>query len=1370
MIVRWQLIFGLILASLSQLQARKVADSSLQFPSKCPMLTECPMRAEPCDDDDDCSADAICCTSPCGKICTKQLFTGCQTLRMAAARRAKAFSDDDKAKKVRMPRCSKTGSFEPIQCDNEIASTCWCVDEAGFEKPGTRAPAAALVNCTAPKPCADHTCRMFCPYGFSVDKEGCPLCKCRDPCDDVHCPGTLQCHLEELACADPPCPPVPTCKKGRSLENVCPIGEPLRISDTVRPFLCGNEASKPQCPPLYQCLVQKGNDYGVCCPASLKIQKTGTCPAKLDAAAPCGTMCSHDLECPSIQKCCHTEECGMSCIHPENITECFHQKALSEVLAVSERAGRGYVPQCTDDGQFEPKQCSRNGLVCWCVDRLGRKIKGSMGAAENVNCSMVESRYVTVARSIDKNTISCEEMECAQVCEYGFKLDENGCHTCKCDDPCAGYTCPEDEECVNVKEASCTDFLCPSLPVCRPKAVYANPCASGTPLTDELRGAPVACARTSAQGVVCPANFECTAVAGSTQAVCCPMGEESVQSGDQEVEESEDYPAEAEQQRQQTMCEYLHDFSESMEGTRDGMKLALPTPECDENGNYLAQQCDQGLCWCVDNFGTEIPNTKAEGLPKTNCTDLRESMECLDLTCRMGCEYGFVLNQDTGCPNCQCRDPCSSVTCKENEQCQLVEVSCRDHYCPPVPACLPKKVGQCPYLIPATSTSCNFQCSSDLACNGTMRCCSNGCGTQCTEPLLLTGCQHSRLLAEHHAREAGIPVSKAYIPACSEDGSWSSKQCDVTECWCVDERGIEISKSRTKDKEMQCENVSEEKVGDCAQIQCEEECEHGVELDENGCRTCRCVDPCSKISCRGEGEACRTVAIECVSEDCPSVPVCLPQKENPCQNGNPLLGPSGEEVICGPGQETCPSSHKCQLSPVGEYAVCCPKPRDVCFEPLDKGEPCDDSEEESRNFTRYHFNPSTNKCENFIYTGCGGNHNNFHTEGLCNGVCPVLSQCERLREKNQRTSQRLKKPTFLPRCDIETGNWLPVQCLEHVGVCWCVNPKGEPLKGTLIRGKEPECSFRKARGRSRDGLGFEGATGGSGEVQDLVLEELMQQLSAYTEEEDNKKQEHDEVGNFEIPSKTRCEALGGQCDSDGKFLPLQCEKEICWCVNEAGNQIPNTNTFVRGDSSCVFTPIEAAEVTLGFKGQYDDITAERIVSQMTKIINNLHGNINSEGLEIDLNPGELYVKVSLIGSNKVDVGYKIEQMIMNRLLPPGFSPDISRSRVTFKQNKEDHDRLQDNVLALEHREIVSQSPVSVVAPYHTALIVIAAASAFVICVLTLLMVLYRRKINSLAAQKAIEEDRYLAANSHRPIYIELPSEKQNGDDKKEQCT
>lgn len=124
-----------------------------------------------------------------------------------------------------------------------------------------------------------------------------------------------------------------------------------------------------------------------------------------------------------------------------------------------------------------------------------------------------------------------------------------------------------------------------------------------------------------------------------------------------------------------------------MEGTREGMRLAIPPPTCDQDGNYIATQCYEGDCWCVDNFGTEIPRTRGQGNSSQNCEELRQTMDCLDLTCRMGCEYGFLLSDETGCPQCQCRDPCGGVKCKDDEQCQLVEVSCKDHYCPPVPAC-----------------------------------------------------------------------------------------------------------------------------------------------------------------------------------------------------------------------------------------------------------------------------------------------------------------------------------------------------------------------------------------------------------------------------------------------------------------------------------------------------------------------------------------------------------------------------------------------------------------------------------------------------------------------------------------------------------
>jgi hypothetical protein len=40
-------------------------------------------------------------------------------------------------------------------------------------------------------------------------------------------------------------------------------------------------------------------------------------------------------------------------------------------------------------------------------------------------------------------------------------------------------------------------------------------------------------------------------------------------------------------------------------------------------------------------------------------------------------------------------------------------------------------------------------------------------------------------------------------------------------------------------------------------------------------------------------------------------------------------------------------------------------------------------------FSRYFYNNETKKCEEFIYGGCDGNENNFETEEVCNSKCVV---------------------------------------------------------------------------------------------------------------------------------------------------------------------------------------------------------------------------------------------------------------------------------------------------------------------------------------------------------------------------------------------
>nr|CAD7194476.1 unnamed protein product [Timema douglasi] len=1335
---------------------------------RCPALEEwgvCPVPANRCLSDEECGGREKCCATACGPACVKSLFTGCEQVQMEATRQARALGPDGTA--VRIPRCNSLGDFDEVQC-NAKGSLCWCVDKAGFELEGTRVSERALVNCSNPRNCGGAQCRMLCPHGFALQEDGCPKCECRDPCSEVKCLGSMRCEVEDVACASQPCPPVPKCKRGRSLENICPTGSPLTITDSDRPFLCGTAPGRPNCPPLFSCFVQSGHDYGVCCPSSFELQKPGSCPAK-SATDECGMSCEHDLECSSMQKCCTTDNCGKHCTQPQNVTVCLQQKMLAELLVMNEKEGKGYVPQCSAlTGEFEPRQCSRNGLVCWCVDIKGNKQPGSMGPMKAVICP--EERQMGRSASV------CDTNLCAQMCEYGFKVDSQGCPTCECDDPCQGFQCGPEEQCVALRDDTCTDFLCPTLPVCR-----ANPCKSG-PLKDPLTGELVTCTETQttcAAGHTCSQGFCCAddednGIIERQDAAVSKSGECPVEvmesCGDAiECETDEDCPGDMKcclteecggvcagpvsEERPPSMCEYLRDFPTKMEGTRDGMRLAIPTPSCHNNGSYEYTQCvevdGRKECWCVDGYGTEIPDTRSAGAISVNCIALRQQLDCLDVSCRLGCDYGFVLDPQSRCPQCECRNPCEVANCEEGSECQIVEVNCQDDYCPPVPACLPKKSGQCPYLIPVRSGSCDFECKSDLNCNSTAKCCSNGCGTLCVEPVIMTACQHQRAILQHKAHEMGIPARQMYTPQCNNhDGSFELVQChpQTRQCWCVDQSGEEVPGTRAPpDVQPSCKAPVE-----CPLVNCSVNCEHGYQLDSQGCRTCSCKDPCKELSCREDGESCRLVEVTCVDQPCPPIPMCLPHRENPCQGGHPLLHPGSNDVVqCGPTETTCPSSHKCHLSPLGEYAVCCPKPRDVCFEKRDEG-PCN-----TNKTTRWFFNTDNNRCEEFQYGGCAGNQNNFVSQQICNAVCPVLSQCERLREKNQKMSERYKKATFLPRCDSETGRWLPVQCLDHVGVCWCSDKDGEPIKGTLTRNEQPICNFRQARRRMHvDKTSF-------------AMEELLK-----------------EVGLMEDPErKTRCQALrelmtatnslyAVECDAHGRFAPTQCyprdsEKfPECWCVDEAGNQLPNTTTFKKGAKICLPVPIEAVEVKLGFYNYHNKTTEKLLESELKSILQGLGAKLKNDLIEVEIMPDVIYVHFSIIGNNKVDAAYYLEEMVKSEKVYIKLGPyspviaDITKSRFSQKLLEDTNNpmALADRVIALEHREVVSQSTISEVKPYQTAIIVLTAGSAFIICILILVIALYRRKMSStgldgssLSRKSAELGDNFFQRTS--PVYV-----------------
>lgn len=184
--------------------------------------------------------------------------------------------------------------------------------------------------------------------------------------------------------------------------------------------------------------------------------------------------------------------------------------------------------------------------------------------------------------------------------------------------------------------------------------------------------------------------------------------------------------------------------------------------------------------------------------------------------------------------------------------------------------------------------ACEWACRFDAECGPSERCCATGCGTACTKAVHQTACQQRRALAIHDAAESGNPPADSWIPACKEDGSYEDVQCKNSEreCWCVDPTGNEVRHYcfcrfiyRNKTKNIFTKQIHFQIPGTrsanstlscsapskCPEITCNDielQCPHSRKLDDKGCPTCECRDPCAEAKCRDD-EKCELMKLDC---------------------------------------------------------------------------------------------------------------------------------------------------------------------------------------------------------------------------------------------------------------------------------------------------------------------------------------------------------------------------------------------------------------------------------------------------------------------------------------------------------------------------
>jgi Thyroglobulin type-1 repeat/Antistasin family len=585
-----------------------------------------------------------------------------------------------------------------------------------------------------------------------------------------------------------------------------------------------------------------------------------------------------------------------------------------------------------------------------------------------------------------------------------------------------------------------------------------------------------------------------------------------------------------------------------------------------------------------------------------------------------------------------------------------------------------------------------------------------------------------------------MPAKQKYIAQCNDDGSWKTIQCGPGACWCVDDRGNEKSGTRTNDKVPNC-SVSKE---NCPQPKCKA-CEHGYEFDDNGCKTCQCKDLCKDIKCPLD-EQCELVQVECISSNnntqpCPRMPICTPIRDSICTEGLPLKQ-NAREINCGPEADVCPTTHSCNLNPITKRGVCCAKSRDVCFESIDSI--CTLSEEDAgESVVKYRFNPRVNKCTPVRLSKTKNSSciskNLFHNEKACRSVCPVLSQCERLRLKNSIAARRRADKSdiwFKPICDPENGHWSAVQCIgentnDNTRVCWCADKKGSPIKGSLTKGSEPTCNHRQARRRMQV------------DEADPMMEELIRQITFLTDEnnfldeEETKNEQMVAVTEriFEISelsgesskkliaSTTRCDALRStahfdvNCDEGGNFYPTQCNYETCWCVDEAGNQLPWSSTFRKSSKKCQNTPLDAVEVELHLTNP-NEVKLRNLYDVLVEDLKNLVGEGFVNFRVQENSDGSVTMKFDLIDDKKVNQAFAIEEMSkeQNLFLFHGMlKTDVTQSKFSHRVPMTNLTDAQKASLGIPQNT------------FHTIVFIMATSSAFIISILVIYVMLKKGK-------------------------------------------
>ncbi|XP_006821660.1 uncharacterized protein LOC100371432 [Saccoglossus kowalevskii] len=716
------------------------------------------------------------------------------------------------------------------------------------------------------------TCTLKCVNGYATDRTGCEICKCKKT--EAECP-ELSIHIcskkstcsydlatdengcEICACKKPvTCPPVNhyTCPK------VCHYGY---ATDHTGCSICQCVSTSSKCPTInpFTCLKTCKDGYATdeegcpICRCHQPISKMGTSMQmflqnKMDKCPEfeCKTVCQngyatnsegcHICSCKKTEReCAHTPMCSEHCPLGFETTEdgcstctCKKPKMCTPVNpnTCTKVCPRGYATdiQGCDVCQCKKSvtECARSmvDLQCMLINECPYDLATDMYGCEICQCKMPPL--------VPKKTVTCSLITpetCSESCDNGYATDDTGCEICKCARP--------DYECSVMRESTCP---------------IMNKCMYG--LATDMRGCRICKCKIPA---VCP-KMTCTSR--------CATGFATDDNGCEICQ--------CKRENTDMICQEI---------TSDNCPktcvhgLATDTNKCETCTCKKPSITYMTVIHQVmqRNILGMSPYMPMEMMSKITTTHT----QCQQVSCKMYCQYGFQIDDKTGCETCICKKA--------------------------------PKIG-CPAVTYGTVGMCAEFCKNDNECPHDTLCCSNGCGKSCTKATF-------ECVDEHGMSH-------------SEGSLWNRDSC--TRCSCV--------RGNVKCTTMECQPIPEGykpvfTSGQCCPSYEYEtttcEAREGQKWMDDICTNCTCVDGmarCVAQSCPQIKPGCNPVYKP--GQCCPDMECtgCMTDTGKHHEEGQSWNADTCTTCTCVNGNSVC-TSMTCQMPEPGCTVIpkdgqCCP--------------------------------------------------------------------------------------------------------------------------------------------------------------------------------------------------------------------------------------------------------------------------------------------------------------------------------------------------------------------------------------------------------------------------------------------------------------